>query len=80
MLSFLSFKLHTFAHKVNSSSAFYKVVFLVLLFISWSVVSCPPRIYLRCYLWRLALWQALSRRRLQSEAGNGLLLPAIAGA
>ncbi len=66
MLSFFSFKLHTFTHKVNGSSAYYKVVFLVLLFISWSVVSCPPRIYLSCYLWCLALWQALSRRRLQS--------------
>ena len=65
MLSFFSFKLHTFTHKVNGSSAYYKVVFLVLLFISWSVVSCPPRIYLSCYLWCLALWQALSRRRLQ---------------
>ena len=62
----LWFKLHTFTHKVNGSSAYYKVVFLVLLFISWSVVSCPPRIYLSCYLWCLALWQALSRRRLQS--------------
>ena len=66
MLSFFSFKLHTFTHKVNGSSAYYKVVFLVLLFISWSVVSCPPRIYLSCYLWCLALWQALSRRRPQS--------------
>ena len=71
MLSFFSFKLHTFTHKVNGSSAYYKVVFLVLLFISWSVVSCPPRIYLSCYLWCLALWQALSRRRPQSEAGAG---------
>ena len=51
---------------VSGSSAYYKVAFLVLLFISWSVVSCPPRIYLSCYLWCLALWQALSRRRLQS--------------
>ena len=66
MLSFFSFKLHTFTHKVNGSSAYYKVVFLVLLFISWFVVSCPPRIYLSCYLWCLALWQALSRRRPQS--------------
>ena len=71
MLSFFSFKLHTFTHKVNGSSAYYQVVFLVLLFISWSVVSCPPRIYLSCYLWCLAFWQALSRRRLQSEAGWG---------
>ena len=72
MLSFFSFKLRTFTHKVNGSSAYYKVVFLVLLFISWSVVvSCPPRIYLSCYLWCLALWQALSRRRLQPEAGAG---------
>ena len=66
MLSFFWVKLHTFTHKVNGSSAYYKVVFLVLLFISWSVVSCPPRIYLSCYLWCLALWKALSRRRLQS--------------
>ena len=44
MLSFFSFKLHTFTHKVNGS-AYYKVGFLVLLFISWSVVSCPPGIY-----------------------------------
>ena len=63
MLSFFSFKLHTFTYKVNGSSAYYKVVFLVLLFISWSVVSCPPGIYLSCYLCCLALWQALSRRR-----------------
>ena len=74
MPSFFSFKLHTFTHKVNGSSAYYKVVFLVLLFISWSVVSCPPRIYLSCYLWCFALAGS------KSEAGSGLLLPATAAA
>ena len=79
MLSFFSFKLHAFTHKVNGSSACYKVVFLVLLFISCSVVSCPPRIYLSCYLWCLALWQALSRRRLQSGRQWISWLPTLAG-